>query len=83
MRNHNDGMWTAVGWEGFFYSLNVPAQRAAKPSAGAQGWTKCDTSWKCLLKLQHEHAVLWSRRLKEHILHNADLQFRDAFQVHF
>ena len=18
MRNHNDGMWTAVGWEGFF-----------------------------------------------------------------
>ncbi len=22
MRNHNDGMWTAVRWEGFFYSLN-------------------------------------------------------------
>lgn len=26
MRNHNDGMWTAVGREGSFYSLNVQGQ---------------------------------------------------------
>ena len=30
MRNHNDGMWTVVGWEGFFYSLNVGANRRLK-----------------------------------------------------
>ena len=37
MRNHNDGMWTAVGWEGFFYSLNVKVTGAARLYRAASG----------------------------------------------